>query len=184
MNITEEKNKIRKKISSLKKAFSENQLLEFSQEVISSLESLEEFQKAEYIFCYYSMKDEVDTRELISKYAHQKKFILPVIVGDNLILKEYKSDGEMEKVIFGILEPQGEEFINYKKIDLVIVPGVAFDEQKNRLGRGKGYYDKILKDIKAKKIGICFDFQLVKKVPVETFDVKLDAIVSQNTIVI
>lgn len=183
MNIVEEKNGTRKKISSLKKRFDEKQLLKLSREVIGSLESLEEFQKAECIFCYYSMKDEVDTRELISKYISKKKFILPVIVGDNLVLKEFTPDGDMEKVIFGILEPQGEEFTNYKKIDLVIVPGVAFDEQKNRLGRGKGYYDRILKEIKAKKIGICFDFQLITKVPVENFDVKLDTIVSQNTIV-
>ena len=66
---------------------------------------------------------------------------------------------------FGIKEPTGETFLEYDKIDLVIVPGVAFDRTLNRMGRGKGFYDRLLPKIKAPKVAVCFDFQLMEKIP-------------------
>ena len=177
-----EKLHIRKKIATLKKSFSKEELKAFSEEVIDSLVALDEFQKATCIFCYYSLPDEVDTHALIEKYAQEKKFILPVIHGDELLLREYQPNDTMNASSFGILEPEGTNFTQYKAIDLVIVPGVAFDTQKNRLGRGKGYYDRILSKIKAKKVGICFDFQLLGNVPTETFDIPMDKVVTQNEI--
>lgn len=63
------------------------------------------------------------------------------------------------------------------KIDVILVPGVAFDAYGNRLGRGKGYYDKILKQTNAYKIGVCFDFQFIENVPTEVHDVKMDKVV-------
>ena len=79
---------------------------------------------------------------------------------------------------FGILEPVGELYTDYDSIDMIVVPGVAFDRQGNRLGRGRGYYDKILKETRAaKKVGICFDFQFVEEVPVDELDVRMDLVV-------
>ncbi len=69
-------------------------------------------------------------------------------------------------------------FEEVDKIDLIIVPGIAFDKSLNRLGRGKAYYDKLLKDSKAIKIGVCFDFQLLESVPVDKYDVKMDLIIT------
>jgi 5-formyltetrahydrofolate cyclo-ligase len=63
------------------------------------------------------------------------------------------------------------------------VPGIAFDRKMNRLGRGKGYYDRFLSKISAPKIGICFDFQLLDKIPAESTDIKMDYIVSENELI-
>jgi 5-formyltetrahydrofolate cyclo-ligase len=83
--------------------------------------------------------------------------------------------------IYGIAEPTGEIFTDYAAIDFIVVPGVAFDAKGNRLGRGKGYYDRLLPRIpSAYKAGICFPFQLVEEVPAESFDIRMDIIITIN----
>jgi 5-formyltetrahydrofolate cyclo-ligase len=80
---------------------------------------------------------------------------------------------------FGIPEPSGELFKDYNEIDLILVPGVAFDIENNRMGRGKAYYDKLLSSLKAFKLGVCFDFQLLQSVPTDEHDIKMDRILSE-----
>ena len=76
------------------------------------------------------------------------------------------------------MEPVGELYTDYDAIDLIVVPGVAFDRHGNRLGRGRGYYDKILKETHvARKVGICFGFQFVEEVPVDELDVRMDLVI-------
>ena len=83
--------------------------------------------------------------------------------------------------IYGIAEPTGEIFTDYAAIEFIVVPGVAFDAKGNRLGRGKGYYDRLLPRIpSAYKAGICFPFQLVEEVPAESFDIRMDIIITIN----
>ena len=84
---------------------------------------------------------------------------------------------------FGILEPTGEIFSDYEKIDLMIIPGVAFDRERKRIGRGRGFYDRLLAVNQNKKMGICFSCQLVESVPTEDFDVKMDFVVTPNEII-
>lgn len=69
------------------------------------------------------------------------------------------------------------------EIDLIIVPGVAFDRQRNRLGRGKGFYDRLLSTLNVPKIGISYDFQLKDQIPVEPFDRKMDLIITEKEII-
>ena len=83
----------------------------------------------------------------------------------------------MKKGKLNIMEPDGEIFSDYSKIDLAIIPGVAFDHLKNRLGRGKGYYDNFLKNKFIFKIGVCFEFQLLDKIPTTNDDIKMDLII-------
>lgn len=95
------------------------------------------------------MPDEVDIRLLVRKWDGQKRFLLPKIVGDQLELRCF--EGEDKLVIgpsFGILEPAGEAFTDFESVDLVIVPGAAFDKEGHRMGYGKGYYDKLLPRLK------------------------------------
>ena len=76
------------------------------------------------------------------------------------------------------MEPSGELFDDYAAIDLAVVPGMAFDIQNNRLGRGKGYYDRMLpKLVNAYKIGVCFSFQRLPGIPAEGNDVKMDEVI-------
>ena len=104
--------------------------------------------------------------------------LLPCVKGDQLELRLFQGlDSLKPGEGFGIPEPVGEEFTDYAAIDVVVVPGVAFDAKGNRLGRGRGYYDRILRETgETKKIGVCFDFQFVESVPTEPFDVLMDAV--------
>ena len=127
------------------------------------------------------MSDEVFTHDFIQKFYKTKKIILPVVDGENLILKEFTGVSNMtEGVSYGIMEPAGETFTEIEKIDLIITPGVAFDKSGNRLGRGKAYYDKLLKSTNAFKVGVCFNFQFLDWVPTDMHDIKMDLVLSDK----
>ena len=96
------------------------------------------------------------------------------------ILAALEAHPAFRAATYGIEEPTGELFTDYADIDFIVVPGVAFDRNGNRLGRGKGYYDRLLPRIpSAYKAGICFPFQLVEEVPAEPFDIRMDEIITQ-----
>ena len=85
---------------------------------------------------------------------------------------------DLQGGFFDIMEPVGEPFERYEDIDLAVVPGMAFDSQNNRLGRGKGYYDRMLPRLtKAYKIGVCFDFQRLPGIPADEHDCKVDEVI-------
>ena len=102
--------------------------------------------------------------------------------GESLELRVY-APAHLSPGSFGILEPAtGSLFTDYDRIDLAVVPGMAFDRKGNRLGRGKGFYDRLLPLLKAPKAGICFPFQLVEAVPVEPFDTPMDYVICGSAI--
>ncbi|NDW09177.1 5-formyltetrahydrofolate cyclo-ligase [Dysgonomonas sp. 520] len=182
MKLTKEN--IRKEISVIKKKLTSDELKFQSDEVISVLEATDTFCKARNIIIYNSLPDEVHTDSILKRYAGDKRFFLPVVVDNTtLAIREYAPDMSFSTSNLGIKEPQGENFTDWKKIDLIIVPGVAFDRQLNRLGRGKGYYDRFLKQVKAPKIGICFEFQLLDKIPIDEHDIPMDMVVTENEII-
>lgn len=145
------------------------------------LEGSESFRSAHTVLLYSSLPDEPDTRALIRRAAAAgKRVLLPVVTGETTMeLREYSGEGNMRRGAFGISEPQGEPFADYAQIDLAVIPGVAFDAQGNRLGRGRGYYDRLLAKLKALRVatvGVCFDFQKLTSVPAEPHDIKVDGI--------
>lgn len=182
-NIQDAKEDLRNQISSAKKKYSPEELYIRSQEVLSVVEITGAFQDAKRIFLYNSLSDEVQTSEFIEKWAGEKDIYLPAIENDTIVLKKYTPSATFSKSALGILEPSGDNFSDYKKIDLIIVPGVAFDRQMNRLGRGKGYYDRFLTGLIVPKMGICFDFQLLDKIPSDSNDVKMNYLVSENELI-
>ena len=161
-----------------KRSFCATSLYELSETVLAKLEEYPQFISSHRVLLYYSLKDEVDTHSFIEKWYRQKEIILPVVTGDDLELRVYRGKESLEKGAYGILEPTGEKFTNFTSIDLAIIPGVAFDKEGNRLGRGKGYYDRLLPKINAYKMGICFPFQLINEVPAEPFDIKMDEVIA------
>ena len=104
---------------------------------------------------------------------------MPVVVGNILELRVYTTPEDLTIGSYGIAEPIGALFTDYSSIDLAVIPGMAFDQQGHRLGRGKGYYDKLLPKIPATKIGICFPFQMIDEVPSENFDALMDAVITR-----
>lgn len=178
-----QKRALRKHVAELKSNYTNEELLCFSEQVMNKLEQLEIFLQAKTVFIYYSMPQEVHTHDLIRKYSGDKAFLLPVVTKSGLILKKYNSGEELQISDFGISEPTGPEFTDYEKIDLIVVPGVAFDRNLNRMGYGKGYYDGILQKTDTQRVAVCFDFQLLKCVPHTHFDVKMNLIVCQTEII-
>jgi len=175
--IDQRKKELRNLIKVKKKQYSLEQKKSKSSIIFNKLENLDIFKNSRIIMAYWSMSDEVFTHDFVLKWYKEKQFILPVVKGDDLELrlfrgKEYMVKGES----FGIEEPVGESFTRVEDIDIVIVPGVAFDKENNRLGRGKAYYDKLLIKSNALKLGVCFDFQYLNEVPTDGHDIKMDLI--------
>ena len=173
------KSEMRKKMKQRKAACSKEELAALSAAVISHLESLEVWKKAQVVLLYHSLPDEVDTHALISRCSTSKRVLLPVVVGDDLELREYRPHAAMQSGSFGIQEPEGEAFTGYDAIDLAVIPGVAFTRYGDRLGRGKGYYDRLLPHLhNTFKLGLCWPFQIVPHIPTAPHDIRMDGLCS------
>ena len=173
-----DKKETRACIRALKKRFTEEEKQKEAARIWEQLEQHPLFQQSRCIFIYWSMPDEVPTPGFIRKWQGAKQFILPCVVGEELELKHFSSEHDLQKwERFEIPEPVGEALADYAAIDMAIVPGMAFDRHGHRLGRGKGYYDKTLCHIKAPKIGVCFRFQFLEQLPVDGFDIPMDEVI-------
>ena len=179
MDIFQQKKALRKKVKELKNLYTLDQKKELSLSILEKIEESAAFKSSNIIMAYWSMDDEVFTHDFVIKWAEQKRIILPVVNGDELELKEFKG---VDKLIagenFGIPEPNGSIFESPEQIQMILVPGVAFDRNYNRMGRGKAYYDKLLRISKAYKLGVCFNFQVFEEVPFDELDVQMNNIVS------
>ena len=179
--IMDEKKALRIEIRQLKRACPLEERRRKSLSVWEAVERDEVFQQAETVLAYWSMDDEVYTHDFVKRWAGSKTLLLPCVKGDELELRYFDGEERLQPGEgYAIPEPVGELFADWGKIDLILVPGVAFDKFGNRLGRGKGYYDKVLKQTRAYKLGIAFDFQRVEHVPVEPHDVRMDGVVFSN----
>ena len=180
-----EKKELRRKIKALKARYFLEEKKTMSQLIWRQLENQPLFREARVVLLYWSMDDEVHTHDYVLKWAESKKILLPCVKGDTLELRQFRGmDSLRPGEGFGIPEPVGDLFTDYASIDAIVVPGVAFDLAGNRLGRGRGYYDRILKQTdSAAKIGICFDFQLLAEVPVDALDVPMVLVVSASRVV-
>lgn len=171
------KTDLRKQIRHALRGMSKEQCVNESQNIWSQLECDPIFEKAGTILLYWSLENEVETRPFIEKWSIWKKILLPVVIGDMLVLREYESTALMREGAYGILEPQGREWENYDNIDLCIVPGVGFDKEGHRMGHGKGYYDRLLSRLHTTTYGICFSTQLVDNIPTDTWDIGVDKVI-------
>ena len=140
------------------------------------------FQQARTVMFYIALDGEVNTWEMISAARKMgKRIAVPVCRGENLMIRPclFEERAHLRKGPYGIREPAGRSFIKSEDIDLVVVPGVAFDKQGNRLGRGKGCYDRFLRKLSAttSSVGLAFDFQILPQVPASALDVRVQRVV-------
>ncbi len=178
-DINIQKKEIRKEIKQLKANYSLEEKKVLSKDILAQVEQLPEFQSAKTVMFYWSMDDEVFTHDFVCEWTEKKQVILPVVNGNTLDLKVFKGVGNLVAgENFGIPEPDGELFTNEQDIDFILVPGVAFDKENNRMGRGKAYYDRLLRELSAYKVGVCFHFQLLPLVPTDQYDIKMDRVIS------
>ena len=173
--IQNEKNEIRLRLKVLKSQNTVAIKQESAEAVFSKIISTAEFIAAKSILVYWSSADELPTQDFIAEWKDKKCILLPLVVGESMEIKRFSSIEKMKKGYMGIWEPSSTESYIMEP-DLILVPGVAFDLKKNRLGRGKGFYDRYFAQSKAQKWGVGFDFQLLNSVPFNEMDVPLDKI--------
>ena len=182
-----DKKKLRKEIAIMKSRYTPQELRSMSSSICSQLLCHPIVNAAKTILLYWSMDDEVCTHELVRKLASMEHCVLlPRVSSDTkLTIHRYTSDTDLSPGSFGIMEPttppltdeECRALLNMSAI--AVVPGVAFDTSGHRLGRGRGYYDRLLKDYEGiYKIGICFPFQMLASVPYDEYDVVMDEVVS------
>ena len=181
------KSAIRARILTLLRNQKEEERLKKSGKVLRNLFSLEEFKRSKTILFYVSFDGEVDTFEMMKQAQKLKKTIaLPIVIKarkkivPRIVLNI--SEG-LRRGAYGILEPKKEfsEPLDVSQLDLVLVPGVAFDKNNHRLGRGLGYYDRFLRQLPSHipTIGLAFDFQIIDRLPhPESHDVRLSRVVA------
>lgn len=177
--LKDDKKMTRQRIRMLIAAMTAERKLEQSEAIWKRFEETELFKNATDILVYWSMPDEVQTPAFIDRWAGRKNFYLPSIQDDDLVVKRYTGQsGLVDGAQFGIPEPDGPRVTDLSHISLVIVPGRAFDREGHRLGRGRGFYDRLLPQLAhAVKAGVCFDCQILPAVPVEDNDIKMDVII-------
>lgn len=176
------KQDLRREVRAAKKAVPLDEKIARSRAIMAQVERLSQFQQARTVLLYWSMDDEVATHEFVNRWYGEKCVLLPCVDGDDLKLRQYTG---VECLVagpdFGIGEPTGEEFTRLDEVEMIVVPGVAFDQRNNRMGRGRGFYDRLLKSTpNAYKVGVAFDFQMFDEIPVEEFDVPMDKVVCEN----
>ena len=174
------KEEIRQQIKRRKRQFTEEQLRELSLAIIDRLLDHPRIKKAKRILMYYSLPDEVYTHEAIIQLVNEGKEVFLPVVLDNfeMELHKFSRKDNMSEGAFNIMEPIGHKYTNFDSIDVAVIPAIAYDEKNNRLGRGKGYYDRFLAKIPlAYKTGICFDFQKITDMPVDNNDVPVDEVI-------
>ena len=157
--------------------------------IINKLLNSSWFRECNQVFGYVSFNQEVVTTDFIlSALERNKKVAVPKIENNNMTFYYIESLEELKPGTLGILEPFSikEAIPPSTKESLCIVPGLAFDRQRNRIGYGKGYYDKFFtkySDKPIRKIALAFDFQIYEKLPVEEYDKKVDRIITPTNII-
>ena len=152
---------------------------EKSKRIVDKIISLDIYKKSNVVALYKSLSSEVNLDYLIEYSLNKGKIVLlPKVTGDNIIFLKYTKGDLLEKSSFNVLEPTINNNQYNEDIPLVIVPGLAFDKDNNRLGYGKGYYDRFLVNKNIYKIGVCFKEQLINNVITSSNDVKMDLVLT------
>lgn len=178
------KNALRKQLREKRKTLSPTSHAEKSEIIRKKLQLEDVFLKAKSLLIYISTPEEVDTHALIKEaFSQNRTLYAPKIFGEKIVLCKIQSWEDLESGNFGVLEPKTLPEESAQKIDLILVPGIAFDNFGHRIGYGKGYYDKLLKSISGYKVGLAFSEQLINKVPHEAHDVPVDLIITDSALI-
>lgn len=180
--MNKEKENIRLKVKARKSLLTSDERLREADAVFDLLEKTAAFMLSDHILMYHSLPDELPTHRFLDKWNSRKKFYLPRVNGVNLDILPYQRS-RLHLGAFNIEEPDGEDTANINSIELIVVPGVAYDRSGNRIGRGKGYYDRLLHDSKAIKIGVAFACQLFDEIDSEPFDVPVDYVITARGLI-
>jgi len=178
------KTKIRKETLDKLSRQDRAEALDKARAIKKKLFSLPAFKKVKIVMFYASKDEEAKTDEMIDEaLGAGKRVALPRCTSLKTIIPKEITDRkkDLEKGAFGICEPKEcKKDISTEEIDVIVVPGVAFDKKGARLGRGKGYYDRFLKNLSPDKvtIGLAFDFQIVENLPKDSHDIPVSQVIT------
>lgn len=173
------KDDIRRRVRARKRLLNDDERRQAADKVFSRLEQLAAFAVSENILIYNSLPDELSTRMFLDKWSTGKRFFLPRVNGLDLELLPYERT-RMQMGAFRIEEPTGDDVTDPRQMELIIVPAVAFDRAGNRVGRGKGYYDRLLSKTNAYTVGVAYDFQLFDEINVDDHDIPVDMVITET----
>ncbi|UCC95529.1 MAG: 5-formyltetrahydrofolate cyclo-ligase [Candidatus Omnitrophota bacterium] len=190
MVASQRKKSVRQELLSKLLSLTKEEIKRRSINVEKILRDLPIYKEAKLIMIYYPLKGEVDVLEMVRK-AENKRWCFPVMDLEMKNLLPFEVHNICEDFVagpYGVMQPDPRRAkeVDIKEIDVVIVPGLAFDSQRNRLGRGGGFYDRFLKCIKppTKTIGVAFDFQILPSLPIHhPHDKKVDHVISENFLI-
>ena len=177
----EEKRLIRKQIFAARKQCSDAQVEEWSHQITDQVLKLSEFVKAKHILAYADYNHEVMTRYIIEEaWKAGKEVAVPKVVGKDMIFYRLTDFSQLEPGYFGIPEPVRGEIVKWEDA-LMVMPGVAFDPENNRVGYGGGFYDKYLeKHPNLHAVAIAFELQMYRELPFEEHDIKPEKVVTEK----
>ena len=179
------KAQLKQSIIQKRNSLTKQEIIERSIKIKNNLFNFEQYKKSNNVMFFVSYNGEVFTHEMIKEALKAKTIVVPK-VENNQIVPSLILDFEnlVPSGKFGILEPIEAMKIAHKNIGLVLVPGIAFDLQGNRIGYGLGFYDKFLRQVpKSVKIGLAFEFQIVDEIPHEGHDIPVDFVVTEERII-
>jgi 5-formyltetrahydrofolate cyclo-ligase len=162
-----------------------------SEKITDAVLALPEYTAAKTVLWYVDVRDEARTRHAFpAALASGKKTIVPYCVDGELELFHLESMDELELGAYRILEPKAElrsvpeKQVDVREIDLILVPGVAFDRKGGRTGHGKGYYDKLLEHARADTplVALAFDCQIFDDIPMQEHDIYMDKVVTESSV--
>lgn len=167
---------LRNKYKEIRKNIKDKQ--ELDNIIFSKVISLEEYKKSDLILTYVSLKEEVDTIELIKHSLNRgKQVAVPKCEGNDIIFYYIYTLEDLEEGNFEILEPKTTEMVTGFNNSICIIPGIAFDKQNNRIGYGRGFYDRFLENYQGIKIGLTYKECLCDKIDADENDVKMDKVI-------
>lgn len=179
----ESKKDIRRDVLEQRNSISQKEWEEKSRAIYKRVVTHPFFLSADVIYCYLDYRNEVGTRAIIeTAWEQNKKVAIPKVEDDEMQFYYIDCFSEVSKGYKGILEPTSIRIANAKN-PLVILPGAAFDRKRNRIGYGKGFYDKYMKQNPSKHtIAIAFEFQLVESIPTEIHDFVPKVLITEEKI--
>jgi len=178
------KDDIRRRVRARKQLLTDEERISAARVVFGRLEQMAAFGMSDRIMMYNSLPDELSTREFLKKWKDVKQFFLPRVNGLDLEVLPYESTS-MQSGAFHIEEPTGNDVADASAMEMIVVPAVAYDRNGNRVGRGKGYYDRLLSRTKAFTVGVAYDFQLYDEVDDCTeFDIPVDMVITESHTII
>ena len=182
--VKEEKKALRRTVrTKMRSEWTEEYRQTVSERVCQQIEAFLPFVRSHCVALYCALHDEVDLTAILERYQGEKRLLIPRVEGDDINFYSYQSDSLITSENYKILEPTAtvEEAVYPAEIELILVPGVAFDLHGGRMGRGKGFYDRFFARCPhALRVAVTSSMQIVEQMPLEPWDVAMHYIISDS----